>query len=74
MPVGPMPARNDVVYRSGGSLRAKAGAGASAESVCRGGEPGRLPDAPVRAGLAGAVGSAETNAGRDASGRGPPSA
>lgn len=37
--VRPMPARNDVVYRSGGSLRAKAGAGASAESVCRGSDP-----------------------------------
>ncbi len=37
--VGPMPARNDVVYRAGGSLRAKAAAMGSAESVCRNGEP-----------------------------------
>ena len=37
--VGQMPRRNDVVYRSGGSLRAGPGAkaGASAENVCRAG-------------------------------------
>ncbi|MBL8660017.1 MAG: hypothetical protein JNM75_09720 [Rhodospirillales bacterium] len=38
-PIGPMPARNDVVYRAGGSLRAEAGARGSAERVCRNGEP-----------------------------------
>jgi hypothetical protein len=36
--VGPMPDRNDVVYRSGGSLRADTRA-AAAEQVCRGGDP-----------------------------------
>jgi hypothetical protein len=37
--IGPMPERNDVVYRSGGSLRADAAAGGGAEQVCRGGDP-----------------------------------
>jgi hypothetical protein len=34
-----MPERNDVVYRSGGSLRAQAGAPRSAAQVCSDGDP-----------------------------------
>jgi hypothetical protein len=34
-PIGAMPAKNDVVYRSGGSLRSAYGASHDAESACR---------------------------------------
>jgi hypothetical protein len=37
--IRPMPERNDVVYRSGGSLRAQAGAPRSAAQVCSDGDP-----------------------------------